>query len=129
MSYRLAAEATLLLHLGFIVFVVLGGLLVWRWRWVVVVHLPAAAWGAFVELSGRLCPLTTLENHFRQRAGQAGYSDGFIEHYLLAIVYPEGLTRGTQLVLAGVVVAVNAAIYAGLWWRWRRSGSSSRSSR
>jgi len=100
---------------------VLGGLLAWRWRWVVVVHLPAAAWGAFIELSGRLCPLTTLENHFRRRAGQAGYGEGFIEHYLLPIVYPEGLTRGTQLVLAGVVVAVNAVVYAGLWWRWRRS--------
>lgn len=120
MPYRLAAEATLLVHLGFIVFVVLGGLLAWRWRWIVLVHLPAAAWGAFVELSGRLCPLTTLENHFRRRAGQAGYSEGFIEHHLLPIVYPEGLTRGTQLVLAGVVIVVNAAVYARLWWQWRR---------
>lgn len=120
MPYRLAAEATLLVHLGFIVFVLLGGLLAWRWRWIVLVHLPAAAWGAFVELSGRLCPLTTLENHLRHRAGQAGYSEGFIEHHLLPIVYPEGFTRGTQLMLAGVVIVVNAAVYARLWWRWRR---------
>jgi hypothetical protein len=74
MPYRLAAEATLLVHLGFIVFVMLGGLLAWRWCWIVLVHLPAAAWGAFVELSGRLCPLTTLENHFR-RGRAAGYSE------------------------------------------------------
>lgn len=123
MAYRLAADATLLLHLSFIVFVVLGGLLAWRWRWVPLLHGPAAAWGAFVELSGRACPLTDLENHFRQLAGQAGYGEGFIEHYLLAIVYPAGLTRDMQFALAGVVVAVNAVVYARLWWR-RRSGSS-----
>lgn len=120
MACRLAADATLLLHLGFIVFVVLGGLLAWRWRWVALLHGPAAAWGAVVELSGRVCPLTDLENHLRRCAGQAGYGEGFIEHYLLPVVYPAGLTRDTQLVLAGIVVAVNAAVYAGLWWRSRR---------
>jgi hypothetical protein len=124
---RIAADAVLVLHLGFIVFALFGALLAVRWRWLPLVHLPAAAWGLFVELSGRVCPLTYLENHFRVRAGQAGYSDSFIEHYLLAVIYPSGLTREVQFVLAGVVLAVNAAIYTWLLLRDRSAPRHDRS--
>jgi len=119
MLYRVCAEAVLLLHFAFIAFVLLGGLLALRWRWIVAVHLPAAAWGCFVELTGRICPLTYAENYLRNRAGDAGYSQGFIEHYLLPIIYPAGLTQRIQLLLAGFVVLVNALIYACLLLRRR----------
>lgn len=121
MLFRLAADAVLLLHLAFILFALLGALLALRWRWVPVIHLPAAAWGFFVELTGRVCPLTDWENHFRLLAGQAGYAESFIEHYLLALIYPEGLTREIQFVLAGVVIVVNVVLYGWLLRR-RRSG-------
>ncbi len=121
MFYRLAAEAVLLFHLAFIVFVVAGGVLAARWRWVALVHLPVAAWGFFVELTGRICPLTYAENYLRHKAGQSGYAESFIEHYLLAIIYPAGLTREAQFVLAGVVVVVNVAIYGWLFHRRRTS--------
>ncbi|CAH1747663.1 putative membrane protein [Thauera humireducens] len=111
MLFRLAADAVLLLHLGFIIFVLLGGLLALRWRRVPLLHLPAAAWGVYIELSGGLCPLTPLENRLRALAGQAGFEGGFIEHYLLPLIYPAGLTRDTQFVLAGVVVIVNLLAY------------------
>jgi hypothetical protein len=116
---RLAADAVLLLHLGFILFALLGGLLALRWRWLPLVHLPAAGWGFFVELSGRVCPLTYLENHFRLQAGEAGYTESFVEHYLLGLFYPDGLTRQLQWLLAALVLVVNAAIYAWLWQRRR----------
>jgi len=116
---RLAADATLLLHLAFIAFALFGALLALRWRWIPFVQLPAAAWGAFVEFTGRLCPLTELENHFRALAGQGGYSESFVERYLLPIIYPAGLTRHVQLVLAAVVLAINAGIYGYLLWRRR----------
>ncbi|ENO76787.1 DUF2784 domain-containing protein [Thauera sp. 63] len=119
MLFRLAADAVLLLHLGFIVFVLLGGLLALRWRRVPLLHLPAAAWGVYIELSGGLCPLTPLENRLRVLAGQAGFEGGFIEHYLLPLIYPAGLTRDTQFVLAGVVVIVNLLAY-GFVLRRRR---------
>ncbi len=111
MFYAFAAQAVLLLHLGFIGFVMLGGWLAIRHPAWAAVHLPAAAWGAYVELSGRICPLTVWENALRVRAGQAGYQGGFIEHYLLAIIYPAGLTRTVQLGLAALVIGVNAAVY------------------
>ena len=122
MTWRLAADAVLVLHFAFIAFALLGGLLALRWRWMPLLHLPAAAWGAFVEISGRLCPLTGLEYTLRQRAGGAGYPASFVEAHLLGIVYPEGLTREVQYVLAGIVVAVNAAIYTLVMRRWRRRG-------
>jgi hypothetical protein len=114
MLYRLGAEAVLLLHFSFIAFVLFGGLLALRWRWVVLAHLPAAAWGCFVELTGRICPLTYVENDLRSRAGLSGYSEGFIEHYLLPVIYPAGLTRHVQFALAGLVVIVNVAAYGWL---------------
>lgn len=114
MIARAAADLTLLLHLGFIVFALFGALLVLRWRWLAWLQLPAAAWGVFVALSGRLCPLTTLENHFRRLAGEGGYHGGFLERYLLPVIYPDGLTRELQFVLAAVVAAVNLVVYAVL---------------
>lgn len=114
MAYRLAADAVLLAHAAFVVFVVLGGLLAWRWRRAAVLHLPAAAWGAWIEFSGGICPLTPLENRLRHAAGQAGYEGGFVEHYLLALIYPEGLTREVQIALGVAVIVINAAVYGVL---------------
>lgn len=114
MLFRLAADAVLLLHLAFIVFAVLGAALAFRWRWMPIVHLPAAAWGIFVELTGRICPLTYLENDFRLKAGQAGYDESFIEHYLLNIIYPSGLTADLQYILAGIVLVINLTLYSAL---------------
>ena len=114
---RLAADATLVLHLAFIAFALFGALLALRWRWIPLVQLPAAAWGVFVEITGRLCPLTELESHFRELAGQGGYSESFVERYLLPIIYPSDLTRHVQFVLAAVVLAVNIAVYGFLLWR------------
>ena len=121
MIHRLAADAVLLLHLGFILFVLLGGVLAVRWRWAPLLHLPAVAWGVYIELSGGLCPLTPLENRLRIAAGDAGYAGGFIEHYLLALIYPAGLTQDVQYVLAAIVVGVNALAYGGGWRRRRRA--------
>jgi hypothetical protein len=120
MFYRYSADAVLFLHFAFIAFVVIGGLLaVWR-RGVLFIHLPAALWGVFVELTGRVCPLTSLENTFRIKAGYAGYSKSFVEHYLLGIIYPEGLTREVQYFLGALVVVVNVAIYLWLFYRFRQ---------
>lgn len=121
MIFRLAAETVLLAHLAFIVFALLGAVLAVWWRRIVIVHLPAAAWGAWVEISGRVCPLTLLENYLRIKAGQSGYAESFIEHYLLAIIYPAGLTRDIQFALAAAVIAVNLAIYG--WLLVRRHSS------
>ena len=107
------ADGVLVVHLAFIVFVLLGGLLVLRWPRVAWLHVPAVIWGIYVELSGRICPLTPLENSLRQAAGQVGYSAGFIEHYVTAIIYPDGLSRGIQMVVAAVVIVVNGFVY----WR------------
>ncbi len=121
MFYRLAADSILILHLTFIVFVVLGGFLALYYKSAPVVHIPAACWGTFVELTGRACPLTTLENSFRQSAGELGYVGGFIEHYLLPIIYPLGLTQDMQWWLAGFIVLINSTIYGLLVYRWWRS--------
>jgi hypothetical protein len=117
MLYRLAADTVLLLHLGFIVFVVLGAALVARWPRLVALHLPAATWGFFVELTGRGCPLTAVENFLRVKAGSSGYAGSFVEHYLLAVLYPDGLTREGQFTLAAMVVIINAALYGWLLHR------------
>ena len=117
MFYRISAEAVLSVHFAFIAFVLFGALLAVRWRWLVALHLPAAAGGFFFEITGRICPLTYAENYLRERAGEVGYSQGFIEHYLLPVVYPAGLTQHIQYVLAGVVVLVNGLAYG---WLLRR---------
>ena len=121
MLFTLAAEAVLLIHLAYIAFVLLGAAIAARWRWIIFVHIPAAGWGFFVELTGRICPLTYLENFLRTRAGLSGYTESFIEHYMLAIIYPVGLTREIQFILAGVVIVVNIAIYGWLFYYWRAS--------
>lgn len=119
MYFRFVADGVLLLHLVSIVFALFGGALAIRWRWMPLVHLPAMAWAFFVELTGRLCPLTSIENGFRVRAGQSGYAASFVEHYLLGVIYPSGLTREVQFVLAAMVVAINIAIYLWLFLRHR----------
>ena len=111
MLVRLAADTVVVIHLAFIVFVVFGGLLVLRWRWAAVVHLPAVAWGAAVEFTGWICPLTPLENNLRHAGAEAGYSGSFVEHYLMPILYPAGLTRDTQLILGIFVIAINLVVY------------------
>jgi uncharacterized protein DUF2784 len=108
------ADLVVAIHIAFVLFVVLGGLLVLRWRRLAYVHVPAAVWGAWIEFTGRICPLTPLENSLRARAGQAGYSGGFIEHYLLPLLYPSALTRTIQLVLGALVVVINLGIYGYL---------------
>ncbi|GAB3431877.1 DUF2784 domain-containing protein [Massilia solisilvae] len=111
MTYRVAAAAVLFLHLAFILFVMGGALLAVRRRWVLAVHLPAALWGVWAELGDAPCPLTGIENYLRMRGGLAGYREGFIEHYLLAAIYPSGLGRELQLLLAAVVLATNVVLY------------------
>lgn len=117
LHYRLLADAVLLLHLAFILFVVAGALPAMRWRALVPLHLAAAAWGVAVEAAGLACPLTAVENHLRLLAGGAAYGGDFIGHYLLPLIYPAGLTRGIQWGLAGAVLALNAALYARMMRR------------
>lgn len=114
------ADLVLLVHLLFIVFAVGGGLLALRWRWMPWLHLPALAWGATVEFTGWICPLTPLENTLRRAAGAAGSAESFIERYLLPLIYPGELTRELQLVLGGALLLINAAVYALVWQRRRR---------
>lgn len=120
MPYALFADTVLLLHLAFIAFAVLGGLLVLRWRRAAWLHLPALAWGAFIEFSGGICPLTPLENALRAAAGRAVYSQGFVERYLVPLIYPGELTRELQFVLGGALVGINLAIYGLVLYRRRR---------
>ena len=112
MWYRIAADFVLITHFAFVLFVVLGGFLVLRWPRLAWVHLPVALYGAIIEFLGFICPLTPLENSLRQRGGEAGYSGGFIDHYITATIYPSGLTRGIQLVLGVGVLVLNAVVYA-----------------
>jgi hypothetical protein len=122
MLFRILADATVVLHLAFVLFVVAGGLLVLRWPRVAWVHLPAAAWGAWIEFAGWICPLTPMENWFRQRGGQTGYTVSFVDQYVLPVLYPATLSRETQWVLGGFVVAVNIGVYVLVLRRARRSG-------
>ena len=110
--YRLLADLVLVAHLAFVAFAILGGLLALRWRWIPWLHLPALGWGVLVELAGWLCPLTPLEVRLREAAGSAGYSGGFVEHYLLPLLYPTALTREGQVLLGVGLLAVNLAVYA-----------------
>ena len=111
MFLKLAADSVVALHFAFIVFVVLGAVAVSRWPRLMWLHIPAAVWGAFIEFSGWVCPLTPLENRLRIAAGEAGYSGGFIERYLIPVVYPDELTRWIQISLGVGVVAINLVIY------------------
>ncbi len=108
----LAADIIVIVHLGFIVFVALGGILVIKWHKIAFLHLPCALWGVLIAFGGWICPLTPLEMHFRQLAGIAGYDGGFIDHYVMPIVYPAGLTRGMQIAFGVTILAVNLFVYA-----------------
>jgi hypothetical protein len=108
----LAADIIVLVHLGFILFVALGGILVVKWRKVAFLHLPCALWGVLIAFGGWICPLTPLEMHFRQLAGQTGYDGGFIDHYVMPLVYPAGLTRGMQIAFGVTILTVNLLVYA-----------------
>lgn len=115
----LLADALVLAHLLFIVFVVAGGFLLLRWPRLAWLHLPAATWGAMVEFMGWICPLTPLENHFRQRAGEKAYRVDFVEHYVLPLIYPDRLTQADQLIFGTLVVAINLVAYALALGRYR----------
>lgn len=120
MLYSFLAGALVVVHFAFAAFAVLGGFLTWRWRRAAFAHLPALAWGAWVEASHSICPLTPLENHLRELGGEAGYSGDFLSHYLGLVLYPPGLTADLQWVLAAVLLAINVVAYGGLWVRHRR---------
>jgi hypothetical protein len=121
MFFRAAADAVLIAHFAFVLFVVLGGLLVLRWPKLAWLHVPVVAWAAFVEFSGWICPLTPLEISLRRSAGEGGYAGDFIEQYIVAAIYPQGLTREVQLVLGAAVLLLNAAIYLAFWYRRARA--------
>jgi hypothetical protein len=121
MGYRMLADALVVLHAAFVVFVVAGGLLVLHRPWIAAIHLPAVAWGALIEFTGWICPLTPWENALRRRAGETGYAGGFIEHYLVPALYPAALTPSVQIALGLAVIALNLAVY-GLVWRRHRKG-------
>lgn len=111
MASHFAASTIALLHLGFILFVLFGGFLVLRWPKLMWLHLPAATWGVLIEFFGWWCPLTRWENHFLRAAGRAGYSDGFVAHYIMPVIYPAGLTRGLEIAIGLFVLLLNAGIY------------------
>jgi hypothetical protein len=120
MLYGILSDIIVLIHLFFVLFAVLGAVLViWR-RWFVWLHLPAVLWAIWIELTGGVCPLTPLENWLRNRAGQGGYPGDFVEHYLMPILYPVGLTRNFQILLGLMVISINAALYGYLYYQHRR---------
>lgn len=126
MAFRFLADATVVLHVAFVVFAVAGGLLVLRWPRVAWGHLPAAAWGAWVEFAGWICPLTPMENWLRLRGGQSVYMVSFVDQYVMPILYPSALTREIQWALGGFVLVVNACVYTVVWRRRARQGNPTR---
>jgi Protein of Unknown function (DUF2784) len=119
MTYRVLADGLVAFHFAFILFVLLGGFLVVRWRTLALLHLPAVVWAAYTEFTGTICPLTPWENALRHRAGDVGYSGGFIEHHVLPLVYPVNLTSGMQVLFGAVVVVLNVMLYALAMRRWK----------
>jgi Protein of Unknown function (DUF2784) len=119
MIWSLVADGLVLVHFAFTTFVIFGGFLTWRWPQSALLHLPALAWGCWVEVSHSICPLTPLENHFRHLGGQAGYQGGFLAHYLVRVLYPPGLTWHIQWELAAALIAINIVAYWGLVKRRR----------
>ena len=117
MFERVAADVVLVIHLAFVVFVVAGALLVIRFPKLAWLHVPAAVWGIFVELTGRICPLTTLENHLLRQAGLEGYSGSFLQQYIMPVLYPPGLTRDIQYLLAAIVAVINLVAYGWIVYR------------
>ena len=125
MAYVLLADLVVLVHFLFVLFAALGALLIIRWRKVLRLHLPAAVWAAWIEFSGKICPLTPLENWLRMRGGGSGYAGDFVGHYLMPVLYPSGLTRKVQFVLGAVVIAVNLIIYGYVFFIRRLKGGKS----
>jgi Protein of Unknown function (DUF2784) len=123
MIWSLLADAVVIVHFAFTTFVIFGGFLTWHWPRVAYLHLPALLWGCWVEVSHSICPLTPLENHLRHLGGEAGYSGGFLAHYLVRVLYPPALTWRMQWVLATLLLALNAVAYVGLLARHRRLGA------
>ena len=119
------ADLVVLLHFLFVAFVVFGGLLALRWPRIVWLHAPAAVWGVFIEFTGWICPLTPLENRLREAAGESTYEGDFVARYILPTLYPEGLTRGHQLMLGAIALAINGAIYAVVLRRHRAGARAS----
>ena len=119
MIYRLAADAVVIFHFCFVAFVVTGGLIVLRWRRVAWLHLPAVAWGVYVEFSGRLCPLTPLENSLREWGGRDTYQEGFVDHYIMPVLYPEGLTHELQIWIGCAIFLINAVCYSVFLYRYQ----------
>lgn len=119
MTYRLLADIVVLIHLLFIPFALFGGLLgLWR-AWILLLHLPAAVWVAALEFMGLICPLTPLENSLRAAGGEQGYGGGFIDHYIVPVIYPPGLTPAMQTALGVIALLINIVVYAFVWRRLR----------
>ena len=125
MLYRALADLTVLVHFAFVLFVVGGAFLVLRWRCLAWVNIPAAIWGALIEFAGWVCPLTPLENRFRVLGGSTGYRGGFVEHYIIPVLYPRGLTREIQILLGMIVIVINIVIYGWLLYQTRKRRSES----
>src|SRR3954463_7527752 len=117
MLYRIGADAVVIFHFCFVAFVITGGLLVLRWRRVMWAHLPAVAWGVFIEFSHGLCPLTPLENHLRELGGASAYEGGFVDHYIMPVLYPEGLTPRMQVALGSMILGINLTCYCFIIYR------------
>ncbi len=124
MVYSFLADIVTIIHLLFILFVIFGGFLVLKWRWIIYFHIPAAVWGALIEFKGWICPLTPWENQLRQAGGEAGYSGGFIEHYILPVMYPENLTQEIQVILGIFVIVINLTVYGWIIYRWRKKANA-----
>jgi len=122
-AFHIAADLVVVAHFGYVLFVLFGALLVFRWRRIAWLHVPAAAWGIAIEWSGWICPLTPLENYLRDRSGQPVFGGDFIEHHVFSLLYPEVLTRGTQIMLGCLVITVNAYAYWRIARRARRGSS------
>lgn len=127
MPYRLLADAVLVLHLLLIIFGLLGGLLYFWRKWLLVFHVPLAVWISLIEFFGWVCPLTPLENALRRAGGEAGYDGSFIEHYLFALIYPVDLTRNLQLLLGVIALGINLAVYSLVVRHWRATRHAARS--
>lgn len=120
MPYLLLSDLVVIIHFAFVLFVIAGGLLLFLRWWLVFAHLPAFVWGALVEFTHWICPLTYLEDWLRERAGVAAYQGDFVTHYLMPILYPAHLTAHIQIILGGLVIVINVVIYAILLWRWQK---------
>lgn len=120
MLYWIGANLIVIVHFAFVCFVVAGALLALKWRWIIFLHLPAAVWGALIEYQGWICPLTPLELKLRKAGGLEGYQGGFIEHYVLPVLYPAHLTRDDQIILGSFVVIINIAIYSWVLSRGKK---------